>query len=286
MAEPSIARQRMSVREELMQVSVVIPAHNEAENIKSLVHEVCNSLSGLFRFEIIVVDDCSTDAMSAVLQEMKPFVAELRVVRHANQCGQSAALITGIDAAIAPVIATLDGDGQNDPSDLPAMLDAILQPNLADRVQLVAGQRTRRKDSAWRRVSSWIANSVRGRILGDQTADSGCGIKVFYRDTFLKLPRFTHMHRFLPALVVRSGGRVISVPVKHRPRIHGRSHYDTLRRLISGIIDLAGVVWLMHRTHIPVIELMDQAHDERANLDNLRFTGSAGIQREVRRSVA
>lgn len=269
-----------------MQVSVVIPAHNEAKNIKSLVHEICNSLSGLFRFEIIVVDDCSSDSMPAVLQSLKQSVPELRVVRHGNQCGQSAALITGVDAAIAPVIATLDGDGQNDPSDLPAMLDALLQPELANRVQMVAGQRTRRKDSAWRLVSSRIANFVRGRVLRDQTPDSGCGIKVFYRDTFLKLPRFTHMHRFLPALVVRSGGRVISVSVKHRPRIHGRSHYDTLRRLINGIIDLAGVAWLMHRTHLPVIELMDQAHDERTNLDSLRFTGPAGVQREVRRSVA
>jgi dolichol-phosphate mannosyltransferase len=166
------------------------------------------------------------------------------------------------------------------------MLDALLQPELAQRVQLVAGQRTRRKDSTWRLLSSRIANYVRGRILRDQTPDSGCGIKVFYRDTFLKLPRFTHMHRFLPALVVRSGGRVISVPVKHRPRIHGRSHYDTLRRLFNGIIDLAGVAWLMHRTHLPVLELMDQADDERTNLDSLRFTGSAGVQREVRRSVA
>lgn len=269
-----------------MQVSVVIPAHNEAENISLLIEEVCTALRGLFRFEILVVDDCSTDSMPLVLQQMKQFADELRIVRHRNQCGQSAALITGVDAAIAPVIATLDGDGQNDPSDLPAMLDAILQPSLADRVQLVAGQRTRRQDSAWRRISSRIANFVRGQILRDHAPDSGCGIKVFYRDTFLRLPRFTHMHRFLPALVVRNGGRVISMSVKHRPRIHGRSHYDTLRRLISGIIDLAGVAWLMHRTHLPVIELMDQAHDERTNLDSLRFTGSAGVQREVRRSVA
>lgn len=269
-----------------MQVSVVIPAHNEAENISSLVHEVCAALSGLFRFEIVVVDDCSSDSMPSVLQDLKQSVSELRVIRHRNQCGQSAALISGVDASIAPIVATLDGDGQNDPADLPAMLDALLPPELAQRVQMVAGLRTRRRDSTWRLVTSRIANYVRGRLLRDQTPDSGCGIKVFYRDTFLKLPRFTHMHRFLPALVVRSGGRVISVPVNHRPRIHGRSHYDTVRRLFNGIIDLAGVAWLMHRTHLPVLELMDQAHDERTNLDSLRFTGSAGVQREVRRSVA
>lgn len=268
-----------------MQLSVVIAAHNESENLPILVGEICASLKVLESFEIVVVDDGSTDSTQDVLNSLQETVPELRVVRHRSSCGQSQAVMTGIDAAVGDVVATLDGDGQNDPADLPAMLE-LLQKSATDGVRMVAGHRTKRKDSSWRILSSRIANSVRSRILGDGTPDTGCGIKVFYRDAFLRLPRFNHMHRFLPALIVRSGGRVVSFAVNHRPRMHGRSHYDTLRRLMVGIVDMMGVAWLIRRSSLPVIERLDGVRDERTDVDSIRFSRPAGVHGPVRRAVA
>lgn len=269
----------------LMKLSVVIAAHNEAENLPGLLQEVAVALTKFVSWEVVVVDDGSTDMTSQVLSDLQRTMLQLRVVRHRSSCGQSQAVATGVDAARGTVIATLDGDGQNDPADLPAMF-RLLTEDAGCGLWMVAGHRQNRRDSAWRVLSSRIANSVRSRILGDKTPDSGCGIKVFYRSVFLQLPRFNHMHRFLPALVVRGGGRVMSAAVNHRPRLHGRSHYDTLRRLLAGLIDLAGVAWLIRRSTVPVLEQPEGAENEREILDHLRFDRPAGVHGSVRRSVA
>lgn len=266
-------------------VSVVIAAHNEAQNLPQLLAEVSAALRGQYAFEIIVVDDGSTDETPRLLEELMQKQAELRMIRHAGSCGQSQAVITGVTAARGELVATLDGDGQNDPSDLPQMLAELLQPRFGRRVQMIAGHRTRRRDSWWRLFSSRVANGVRSRILRDGTPDTGCGIKVFYRSMFLQLPRFNHMHRFLPALVVRAGGEVISVSVNHRPRLHGRSHYDTLRRLLNGIIDLAGVAWLIHRSSLPEIEKDSEGQHERDILDRLRTDRSDYFHGPISRAV-
>jgi dolichol-phosphate mannosyltransferase len=269
-----------------MRVSVVIPVHNEAENIKALLLEIQRALSTKGDYEVVVVDDGSTDRTSDVLRQLKPEMPSLRVVRHQSCCGQSTALMTGVHAAVSPLIATLDGDGQNDPADLLSMIRKLELSDQDSSLQMVAGFRHRRKDSWWRLFSSRIANAVRSRILKDQTPDSGCGIKVFYRDAFLRMPHFNHMHRFLPALILRDGGAVISVPVNHRPRVHGRSHYGTLRRLVNGVLDLAGVAWLIHRNRLPIIEQMDAADDERTDVDRLRFDGTVPVHRSIHRAVA
>lgn len=269
-----------------MQLSVVIPVHNEAENIGGLLQEIHDALEYRCEFEIVVVDDGSTDTTPSLLNQLKARFDSLRIVRHQTSCGQSTALMTGIDAAVAPIIATLDGDGQNDPANIPAMLTAIQSAKPEDRLMMVAGFRKTRKDSWWRLFCSRVANGVRSRILGDQTPDTGCGIKVFYREAFLRMPRFNHMHRFLPALIIRGGGRVLSVSVNHRPRVHGRSHYGTLQRLMCGIVDLAGVAWLIRRNQLPVIAQMDVAHDERPLVDSIRFDGAAPVLRPIRRAVA
>lgn len=236
-----------------MDVSVVIPAQNEAGNIESLVAEVVDVLDGWCEFEIVVVDDGSTDGTAAALETLQNRYRTLRVLRHADPCGQSLAVRSGVKAARADVIATLDGDGQNDPRDLPRLW-SILETAARDaNVHLVIGHRRRRQDSLWRKVCSRVANGVRSRILGDDTPDSGCGIKVFLREAFLELPAFHHMHRFLPALFRRSGSGVLSVEVRHRPRLRGRSHYGTFSRLTAGVIDLAGMLWLIRRSRVPLV---------------------------------
>ena len=268
-----------------MKFSVVIAAHNEADNLPGLLQETAVALAGFPSWEIVVVDDGSTDSTAEVLKSLQTAMPQLKVVRHRSSCGQSQAVATGVDAARGAVIATLDGDGQNDPADLPAMYQ-LLTEDAGCGLWMVAGHRQNRRDSAWRVFSSKVANAVRSRILGDNTPDTGCGIKVFYRAAFLQLPRFNHMHRFLPALVVRSGGRVISAAVNHRPRLHGRSHYDTLRRLLAGLVDLAGVAWLIRRSAVVVLEQPEGAEHERELLDSLRFDRAAGVHGAVRRSVA
>lgn len=234
-----------------IEISIVIPVYNEEANIEPLVREVSEAFAGR-EHEIILVDDCSDDGSWAVLQQLRTEIAQLRALRHSLRCGQSTAIRSGIKAARASVIGTLDGDGQNDPADLPALLRAL---QAADpQVALVAGWRTDRKDSAVKLLSSRIANGIRRGLLSDGTPDTGCGIKVFYREVFIGLPYFDHMHRFLPALVQRAGRTVISVPVKHRPRLRGQSKYGVWNRLWVGIVDLLGVSWLIRRSHRPSIE--------------------------------
>ncbi|MEQ9350345.1 MAG: glycosyltransferase, partial [Alphaproteobacteria bacterium] len=214
-------------------------------------------------WEVIVVDDASGDHTPAALRGVATAVPELRVLRHRRQSGQSAGLLTGIRAARGVWIATLDGDGQNDPADIPALWRALQAVPVGARpLALIAGHRTARRHSAIRRLSSRMANGVRRRILQDDTPDTGCGLKLFARDAFMALPHFDHMHRFLPALVQRAGGQSHSVPVNHRPRGGGRSHYGIANRLWVGIVDLMGVAWLLRRQRLPgPIEEMNRSEN-------------------------
>jgi len=236
-------------------LAVVVPVKNEADNILPLVGEIHAALSGKHVHEIIYVDDGSDDRTPETLREARAKYPALRVVRHKNSCGQSAAVATGVKAARAPIVATLDGDGQNDPADIPALLRRLLdEPPEARSFLLVAGWRHKRRDDGIRKISSRIANKIRAAMLKDDTPDTGCGLKVFTREAFLDMPRFDHMHRFLPALMIRRGGKVVSVPVNHRPRERGVSKYGVWNRLWVGIVDLFGVMWLQHRANLPQIE--------------------------------
>lgn len=221
-----------------------------------LAREIHAALDGRFTFETIFVDDGSTDGTArAVVAARLQGMPEVRLVRHQVRSGQSAAVATGVRAARARWIATLDGDGQNDPADIPKLLEAVAQSN-SPGLRLVMGNRTTRRDTWLRRLSSRVANGVRGGLLKDGTPDTGCGIKVFDRDVFLDMPRFNHMHRFMPALFQREGYQVISVPVNHRERTRGRSKYGLHNRLWVGIVDLFGVMWLIRRAspRVPVQE--------------------------------
>lgn len=236
------------------QLTVVVPVKNEADNILPLIEQIHAALTGHAEFELIYVDDGSDDGTALRLGEAKARFAALRVIRHRHSCGQSTALRTGVRAARHPWIATLDGDCQNDPADIPGLL-AVLSPGRREAgLELVAGWRERRHDSGLRKLSSRIANGVRGTLLGDRTPDTGCGLKVFSRDLFLRLPFFDHLHRFLPALFLREGARVVSVPVSHRARTRGKSKYGVHNRLWVGIVDLFGVMWLQRRMKHPQIE--------------------------------
>ena len=231
--------------------------HDEADNIASLVAEIDAALSGQIAFEILYVDDASGDATPQRLAEAAGRHPALRVLRHVANSGQSTAVSTGVRHARAPLVATLDGDGQNDPADILVLWRRWQQECAAaanaSTPLLLAGWRVDRRDTPLRRVSSRVANGVRGWLLGDATPDTGCGLKLFERDTFLRLPFFDHMHRFLPALVMRQGGRVVSVPVRHRPRQHGRSHYGVSNRLWVGLVDIVGVIWLRRRMRLTAV---------------------------------
>ena len=267
-------------------ISVVVPMRDEGPNVAPLVAEIVAALVGT-PHEIVCVDDGSIDDTFARLAEAAaalPAGSSLVPLRHAASCGQSAALVTAVRAARAPWIATLDGDGQNDPADIPRLWARARAENLAAELRagtgatgrsvaatsanarphaedpygadagpcvLVAGWRVARRDTRTKRLTSRIANGVRARLLGDATPDTGCGLKVMPRAAFLELPAFDHMHRFLPALVIRNGGRVVSEPVNHRPRLRGRSNYGTLDRLAVGLVDLLGVMWLQRRWKRP-----------------------------------
>lgn len=233
-------------------LSVVVPVRDEAPNILPLITEIRAALSGE-DYEIIYVDDGSTDDTQVQLAEAAAVGAPLVRRRHRQSCGQSAAVITGVRAASGEWIATLDGDGQNDPADIPALF-ARARAEAATAPLLIAGHRITRKDSASKRIASRLANRLRARLLGDATPDTGCGLKLFRRADFLELPHFDHMHRFLPALFLRAGGRVISVPVNHRPRTRGTSKYGNLGRAWVGLWDLMGVAWLQRRWRRPEIE--------------------------------
>lgn len=229
-----------------MRLSVVIPAKNEADNIVTLVRGIDTSLAGLEPFEIIVVDDGSTDGMGARLTAEQAVMPHLRVIRHPRSGGQSAAVHTGTLAAAAPVVLTLDGDGQNPPEELPK-LAAPLLADATGRIGLVAGQRVGRQDTWSKKMASKLANGLRGWLLKDGTRDTGCGLKGFRRDAFLAFPYFDHMHRYLPALAKRDGWEVVHVDVSHRPRGAGRSNYSNIQRALVGAVDLIGVAWLIRR---------------------------------------
>ena len=233
-----------------MKISVVIPVCNEAENVEPLAKEIHAALANHAPFEIIFVDDGSSDGTDAAVERARSSgIPEIRLLRHAQRSGQSTAVLTGVRAARADWIATLDGDGQNDPADIPALIAAaeVAQRSGVSDLKLIMGNRKTRRDNWLRRVSSRVANGVRARMLRDGTPDTGCGLKLMHRETFLGLPHFNHMHRFLPALYQRAGSRVISVPVRHRPRTHGTSKYGLRNRLWVGIVDLFGVQWLIKR---------------------------------------
>jgi dolichol-phosphate mannosyltransferase len=233
-----------------MDLSVVIPVRDEAENLAPLVAEIRAALDGLLCYEIILVDDGSRDGTAAAALALASVVPQLRLLRHRESCGQSAAIRTGVKAARAPWIVTLDGDGQNDPADIPRLWHVAREAAPGPPL-LVNGHRQKRQDSWLKRRASGIANAVRRRLLHDDTPDTGCGLKLFPRALFLDLPYFDHMHRFMPALVLREGGVVRSLPVNHRPRQRGASKYGLLDRLGVGIVDLFGVLWLQRRAMRP-----------------------------------
>ncbi len=230
----------------MVTLSIVIPARNESENIVALVDAIHRSVQPLGLFEIIVVDDGSTDATAAVLRNRQKTMPELRLLQHPMSAGQSAGVHTGALAAKGSIICTLDGDGQNPPEDIPNLIAPLMAAG-SDKIGLVAGQRVGRKDTLSKRLASRFANGLRSWMLGDKTRDTGCGLKAFRRDAFLRLPYFNHMHRYLPALFARDGWQVRHVDVGHRAREAGKSNYSNLQRGLVGIVDLFGVAWLIQR---------------------------------------
>jgi dolichol-phosphate mannosyltransferase len=237
-----------------MDLSVVVPVRDEEANIAPLISEICSSLDDLLDYEIVYVDDGSSDETWERLVELCETLSQLRIVRHRKSFGQSTAIHTGVKAARSSLIATLDGDGQNDPADIRRLLEVFNSADTSANLQLVIGHRRKRQDNWVKRTSARVANKVRGYLLKDRTPDTGCGLKLFPRDKFLELPFFDHMHRFLPALILRSGGEVLSVEVNHRPRKHGHSHYGVWDRLWIGLVDLMGVMWLQRRSKKAEVE--------------------------------
>ena len=240
-------------REWPVDLSVVVPVHNEQDNIAPLISEIVTALNGVVPFEIVYVDDGSTDGTAVALRGVALHTPMLRVLRHDRSAGQSTAIRTGVQAARGRWIATLDGDGQNDPADIPSLLtEAVsLAAQRGDEHVLIAGWRRKRRDTAFTRLQSRVANGVRARLLRDGTPDTGCGLKVYARSMYVALPYFDHMHRFMPALVRREGGEVLSVAVSHRARTRGQSHYGVMNRLWTGLVDMAGVLWLARRARVP-----------------------------------
>ncbi|TCR66292.1 glycosyltransferase family 2 protein [Bosea sp. BK604] len=226
-------------------LSVVVPVRNEVGNVGPLIADIEKACQAVAPFEVIYVNDGSTDGTQAALTELAATRPWLRIIRHVESCGQSAAVRTGVRHARAPVVATLDGDGQNDPAFLPQMVDTLQKGGL--QAGLVQGQRVGRKDTGFKKWQSRIANSVRVRVLKDGTRDTGCGLKCFRREAYLALPYFDALHRFMPALMVREGYHVLHVDVRDRPRLTGVSNYGFFDRLWVGILDLTGVWWLIRR---------------------------------------
>lgn len=232
-------------------VSIVVPVRNEAGNIGPLIAEIAAALEGQWAYEIIYVNDGSTDATAERIGALMRTQTNLRHLRHAKSCGQSSAVRSGVRAARGPIVATLDGDGQNNPAFLPQLIAAIERGN--GLIGLAAGQRIGRKDTGFKRWQSRVANRIRNAVLKDGTRDTGCGLKAFRREVFLSLPYFDGLHRFLPALVRREGYDIAYVDVIDRPRHTGVSNYGFFDRVWIGIMDLIGVWWLIRRKrHTPV----------------------------------
>ncbi|TCP63316.1 dolichol-phosphate mannosyltransferase [Rhodovulum bhavnagarense] len=229
------------------QVSVVIPLHDEEPNVVPLVDGIRAALEGRWFYEVVLVDDGSHDNTRQVAQALARDDPRVRVLAHPQAGGQSAAVHSGVLAARAAIIATLDGDGQNPPADLPKVIAPLAAPESPAALALVAGQRVGRRDTLSKRLASRLANALRGAILKDRTRDTGCGMKAFRRDAYLSLPFFNHQHRFLPALFARDGWQIAHVDVSHAARMAGRSKYSNLHRALVGIVDLAGVYWLIRR---------------------------------------
>jgi dolichol-phosphate mannosyltransferase len=229
-----------------VEISVLVPVMNEAGNIRPLIDEICSAFDGR-QFEIIYIDDASNDATADELAAALDAVPQLRVLRHSQRAGQSAAIRSGLLQANGDLIGVLDGDGQNVPADFPALESSVIAASKDGKMVMAAGIRQRRDDSAMRLLASRGAKWVRASLLADTHPDSGCGIKILPRALFLQLPFFNHMHRFMPSLVRRHGGVVLGVPVAHRPRIAGTSKYRILDRLLVGISDVLGVIWLLRR---------------------------------------
>lgn len=235
-----------------MSLSVVLPALNEAGNIGRLVEETLRAIPADRLSEIIVVDDGSDDGTGAEIRALLPVHRKLRYLRHESRAGQSAAIRTGVLAAKGPIIATMDGDGQNDPADIPALL-ARLGMRMGDGPTAVCGVRAKRRAAGSRRLASRVANGVRNAVFRDNCPDSGCGLKLYWREAFLRLPYFSSMHRFMPTLFLAHGHAVAYEPVGDRPRLTGTSKYTNFSRALTGIYDMFGVVWLRRRTRLPVI---------------------------------
>lgn len=257
-----------------MRITVVIPALNEAGNIGRLVAETYEHVPSSSLAEVIVVDDGSDDATP---DEVKKLIADgkhpgLRLLRHEMRSGQSVALRTGITAATSPVIATMDGDGQNDPRDIPNLLKHLAAPG-SEGPALVNGWRKTRKDSGSKRFASRAANNIRDWVLRDNCPDTGCGIKVYWREAFLRLPFFTSLHRYLPAMFQTYGHKVAYVPVNDRPRQAGQSKYSNFVRALVGLYDLIGVSWLRRRTRVPVI--IEAVPENQVTTLNPRSVGEA-----------
>ena len=233
-----------------MALSVVIPVYNEAENIDSLLQEIIQALSDIDEYEIVVVDDGSSDDTQKVLKETsQKSNSSIRIIQHSDNYGQSAAIHTGVVCSTYDWIATLDGDGQNDPADIPLLYSNM--PGGNPKLKMVCGHRQKRRDSVSKRFSSRIANAIRSGLLSDGVPDTGCGLKIISKEVFLSLPYFDHMHRFLPALVKRAGWDIVSCKVSHRPRLKGTSKYGIGNRLFVGIVDMFGVLWLQRRSKNP-----------------------------------
>ena len=234
------------------ELSVVVPVYNEQDNILPLLAEIAAALRGRGAYEVVYIDDASSDNTLGVLTRARMLHPELRVLHHRERSGQSTAIRNGVKAARGRWIATLDGDGQNDPADIPKLL--AMRDGSPPDIRLFAGWRVNRQDSGSKRWASRWANAIRSRLLRDETPDTGCGIKLFERAAFLDQPYFDHMHRFLTALVQRAGWQVRSVPVNHRPRGTGVSKYNNLNRALVGIADLRGVAWLIRRSKRTAVE--------------------------------
>jgi glycosyltransferase involved in cell wall biosynthesis len=235
---------------EAIELTIIAPVHNEAGNAAGLAREIASVFDGR-SYEIIFVDDSSRDETRAELANVRKDLPSMRILGHRSRAGQSRAIRSGVLAARAPVVATLDGDGQNDPADIVALYGRLTRPNAPPNLGMVSGTRNKREDSRGKVVASRAANKIRGAMLGDGATDSGCGIKVFRRDAFLQLPYFDHMHRYMPALMRREGFAVEFMDVNHRARAKGRSNYTNLGRLAAALTDLWGVMWLNSRAASP-----------------------------------